>query len=72
MIRIQIQNHNIAIAGSTKQIDSILIRLHLDFEFLAERRAEKRVERSVFRKKPDLDHCWTRSLTVLRPRRLLK
>jgi len=70
VIRVQIQNHNIAITGRAEQIDSILIGLELDLEFLAERGAEKRVERPVFRIKPDLDHCWIRSLTLPRLDRL--
>jgi hypothetical protein len=69
MIRIQIENHNIAIAGGAEQINPILICLKLDFEFLAERGGEKRMERPVFRIKPDLDHYLTRSLTVPRLRR---
>jgi hypothetical protein len=44
----QIQNHDIAIPGSTEQIHSILIRLEEYLEFLAEGGGKQRVERAVF------------------------
>jgi hypothetical protein len=49
MIRIQIQNHDIAISGSPEQIQTILIWLQEDLEVLSERRGKQRVERTVFR-----------------------
>ena len=48
MIRLQIQNHDVAVAGSAEQIHSIFIRLQEDFEFLPEGRGKQRMERPVF------------------------
>jgi hypothetical protein len=58
----QIQDHDIAIARGTEQIDAILIRLQQNLEFLPKGGRKQRLERMVFRIKSDLDHAWTRSL----------
>ena len=64
MIRMQVQNHDIAISGGAQNTHPVFIRLQKDLEFLPQGGREQRVERSVFRIQPDFDHRWTCTSTI--------
>jgi hypothetical protein len=49
MIRMQVQNHDIAISGGAQNTHPVFIRLLKDLEFFSQGGREQRVQRSVFR-----------------------
>jgi hypothetical protein len=56
MIRIQVQNHDIAITVRDQVIHAFLIRFEQNLEILPEDRGKKRVQRAIFRVQSDPDH----------------
>jgi hypothetical protein len=64
VIRVEIQNHDIAAFGRQEVVHPFLIRLQQDLELLPKDGRKKWAKRAVFRIKSDLDHEWATSLTM--------
>lgn len=56
LLRIEIEDHDVAAASGSKTIHSVSIRLEQDLEILSKSRRKKGVQGSVFREQSNFRH----------------